>query len=325
MSRSRTQLPARSILLFLLLAVGVLSAHASDRPLPGQGFAEVPGGPVWYKIVGDGSGLPLLLLHGGPGGTSCGYSLLDKLGDERPLIRYDQLGTGRSGRPSDLALWTVERYVEELHALRQHLGLDRFHLLGHSWGASLAGAYVLEKGTDGIASVIFSSPLISTPRWIEDANLLRQELPEDIQHMLESHEAAGTTDSEEYRQASEIFYERHVYRGEPKELMDDCSDAPGSPLIYNYMWGPTEFHATGTLSDFDISGRLHEIDVPVLFVTGEFDEARPTTVASFQQKIPGAQMIVIKGVAHASISRAPDTYRRALEKFLDWVEGSYSP
>ena len=317
---------AAKIAIALITVCGIVAAEAVARsPAPGQGFVEVPGGPVWYKVVGEGDGLPLLLLHGGPGGTSCGYSLLDHLGDERPVIRYDQLGTGRSGRPNDLGLWTVERYVEELHALRQHLGLDRFHLLGHSWGASLAGAYVLAKGTDGIASVVFSSPLISTPRWIEDANLLRQNLPEDVQGVLNAHEAAGTTDSEAYRQASEVFYERHVYRGEPAEPMDDCSDAPGSSLIYNYMWGPTEFRATGTLRDFDISDRLHEITVPVLFVTGEFDEARPATVASFQRKIPGAQMIVIKGVAHASISRAPDTYRRALEKFLDWVEGSYSP
>jgi proline iminopeptidase len=88
------------------------------------------------------------------------------------------------------------------------------------------------------------------------------------------------------------------------------------------MWGPTEFHATGNLVNFDVTDRLHEIDIPVLFITGEFDEARPETVAKFQQLIPGAQMIVIKDVAHASLSRAPDVYRQALEKFLDWVEGN---
>jgi len=298
-----------------------LSLSASGRPpAPGQGFIEVPGGPVWYRVVGSGDGLPLLVLHGGPGGTSCGYSLLDKLGVERPVIRYDQLGTGRSGRPDDMSLWQAERFVEALHVIRQELGLRRFHLLGHSWGGSLAAAYVIEKGTDGIASLILSSPLLSTPRWVEDANYLRSQLPADVQETLTRHEKAGTTDSEEYREASEEFYSRHVSRGEPQEPMDDCDDAPWNRVIYNYMWGPTEFHATGNLRNFDLTARLHEIDVPVLFITGEFDEARPTTVAGFQAMIPGAQMIVIKGVAHASLSRAPETYRRALEKFLDWVE-----
>jgi proline iminopeptidase len=302
------------LLLFLSLA-------ASGRPPePGQGFIAVPGGPVWYRVVGSGDGLPLLVLHGGPGGTSCGFSLLDKLGDERPVIRYDQLGTGRSGRPDDMSLWQADRFIEALHVIRRELGLQRFHLLGHSWGGSLAAAYVIEKGTDGIASLILSSPLLSTPRWVEDANYLRSQLPADVQEVLTRHEKAGTTDSEEYREASAEFYALHVSRGEPQEPMDECEDAPWNPVIYNYMWGPTEFHATGNLRDFDLTARLHEIDVPVLFITGEFDEARPMTVASFQAMIPGAQMIVIKGVAHASLSRAPETYRRALEKFLDWVE-----
>jgi proline iminopeptidase len=309
-------------LLPLALLISFSTGFAADgKPEPGQGFIDVPGGPVWYKVSGAGDGLPLVTLHGGPGGTSCGNALLEALGDERPVIRYDQLGTGRSGRPDDLSLWTVERFVEELHLIRQELGLERFHLLGHSWGSSLAAAYVLEKGTDGIASVIFSSPLLSTPLWIQDANYLRGQLPVDVQATLAKHEVAGTTSSDEYREASEVFNQRHVSRGEAKEPMTDCDGAPWNSVIYNYMWGPTEFHATGTLVDFDVTGQLHEIDVPVLFIAGEFDEARPERVAEFQQLIPGAQMIVIKGVAHASLSREPIVYRQALEKFLDWVEG----
>jgi len=297
-------------------------AFADSTIEPGQGFIEVPGGPVWYKTVGTGDGIPVIALHGGPGGTSCGYSLLEPLGDQRPIIRYDQLGTGRSGRPSDLSLWETDRFVDALDVVLEELGADKYHLLGHSWGGALAGAYVTTKGTDRIASVILSSPLLSTPQWIADANFLRSQLPEDVQATLTEHEEAGTTDSDEYKEASDIFYARHVSRGEPKEERDDCSDAPWNPIIYNYMWGPTEFHATGNLSDFDVTENLGDIDVPVLYITGEFDEARPETVAKFQQMTPGSQFFVIKGVAHASMSREPDVYRRALEKFLDWVEGT---
>ena len=316
------RLVVKSTFACFMLALLPASGLAAGTLEPGQGFIEVPGGPVWYRVTGTGDGLPLLNLHGGPGGQSCGTSLLDPLGDQRPIIRYDQLGSGRSGRPDDPSLWTVERFVEELHVLRQELGLEKFHLRGHSWGSALAAAYVLEKGTDGIASVILSSPLLSTPQWVADANYLRAQLPADIQETLTRHEEAGTTDSEEYKQATREFYARHVSRGERKEESTGCDGAPSNSFIYNYMWGPTEFHATGTLIDFDVTERLHEIDVPVLFITGEYDEARPVTVARFQQLIPGAQMIVIKDVAHASLSRAPEIYRQALEKFLDWVEGT---
>ena len=310
----------RNSLRIALLLTFLASPLRAAGPAPGQGFIDVPGGPVWYEVTGSGEGLPLVVLHGGPGGTSCGFQLLQPLGAERPVIRYDQLGTGRSGRPDDLSLWRVERFVEELHAIRNDLGLDRFHLLGHSWGGALAAAYVIDKGTDGIASLTLSSPLISTPLWIEDANLLRRELPEDVQETLAKHEAAGTIDSDEYQAASREFYSRFVYRGDPPEPVPDCDDAPWNSVIYNYMWGPTEFRATGNLVDFDLTGRLHEIDIPVLFMAGEFDEARPARLAEFQRRIPGAQLVVIKGVAHASLSRSPTVYRQALEKFLDWAE-----
>lgn len=306
-----------ALALWGLFALGLAEARG---PAPGEGFVEVPGGPVWYRVSGDGPGIPLLMLHGGPGGTSCGFSHLDFLGEERPLIRYDQLGTGRSGRPDDEALWTVERFVEEVHRVRRHLGLERMHLLGHSWGGALAAAYVLEKGSGGIVSLTLSSPLLSTPQWVEDANELREELPADLQRTLAEHEAAGTTDSEEYQAASEEFYRRHVYAGDRPPEPEACEGAPWNQEIYEYMWGPTEFRASGKLLDFDLTARLHEIDVPVLFIAGEHDEARPETLARFQGLIPGARLEVLEGLAHATIGKAPQRYADLLEPFLDDTE-----
>ena len=303
------------IVLFFLPIISTTSLADNSS----QGFINVPGGPVWYKISGSGEGLPLLTIHGGPGSTSCGFSLLEPLGDQRSIIRYDQLGSGRSGRPDDLSLWEVDRFVEALDIIRNELILEEFHLLGHSWGAALAGAYILEKGTSGVASVIFSSPLLSTPLWIEDANYLRSQLPQDIQDTLKTHEAANTTNKDEYRAASSVFYDRHLTRGEAKEKVN-CGGAPWNQVIYEHMWGPTEFHATGNLIDFDLSGQLFKIDIPVLFITGEYDEARPETVSKFHKMIPSSEFIVIKDVAHASLSRAPEEYRRILEAFFEKIE-----
>ena len=108
--------------------------------------------------------------------------------------------------------------------------------------------------------------------------------------------------------------------GENKTMQAKCEDASWNPVIYNYMWGPTEFHPTGTLLDFDISDRLHEIEVPVLFITGEFDEARPETIRKFHESVPGSKFIVVEGVGHSSYSRKPEEFRASLEDFLDWAE-----
>ena len=73
----------KKVLLSTLLLALCSFVLSKENPLPDQGFIDVPGGPVWYRVAGDGTGIPLLVLHGGPGGTSCGYALLEPLGDMR--------------------------------------------------------------------------------------------------------------------------------------------------------------------------------------------------------------------------------------------------
>lgn len=306
--------------LVVLGASAVLCACATPiTALAQSGFVDVPGGPVWYEIMGDGDGAPLITLHGGPGGTSCSLQVLRPLGSDRAVVRYDQLGTGRSGRPDDPALWNRDRFVDELDALRRQLQIEEFHLLGHSWGGALAAYYALETDGDHVLSLTLSSPLISTDAWIEDTNKLRQELPMNVQSVLDEHEAAGTTDSDAYKAATEVFYSLFFTRGEAVEDYD-CAGAPGNGAIYLQMWGPTEFHATGSLQDFDLTARLGEIGVPTLFVTGEYDEARPESLAEFSALMPDSDLVVIPDVAHASFTRAPDRYRQIVSEFLQSVE-----
>jgi proline iminopeptidase len=294
-----------------LLLLAAVACLAQSR----EGFLNVPGGPVWYRVTGTGKGVPLLVLHGGPGGTSCSLGLLSKL-EGQPLVIYDQLGSGRSGRPSDRKLWTVERFVEELHAVRQQLGLKRMHLMGHSWGASLATAYVLAKGTSGIESLVLASGLLSTKDWIADAEVLRKELPLEVQRILRRHEAAGTTDSEEYRLAEQEYTRRFVRRSAKGAAAPDCEGSVSNKVIYEQMWGPSEFHATGSLKSFDVTGRLGELKLPVLLMVGEFDEARPSTAARYQKLIPGSKLAVVAGAAHALYLDNLEGTLRVLREFL---------
>ena len=92
---------------------------------------EVTGGSVWTARLGPRAGSPVLLLHGGPGAASdYMIPLAERLADRRPAVVYDQLGCGRSDRPDDTSLWTVDRSVAEVDQVRAALGLERCHLLG---------------------------------------------------------------------------------------------------------------------------------------------------------------------------------------------------
>lgn len=304
----------------LCLTLLVAACQRPGAVAPGEGFVAVPGGPAWYRVVGTGKQIPLLLVHGGPGGGSCRFSPLTALGADRPVVFYDQLGSGRSGRPTDMSLWRVERFVDELDAVRRQLGLRDVHLLGHSWGAALVAQYVLTKGTAGIHSVILGGPLLSTGDWIADADRLRQQLPEEVQAALSRHEQDGTTDSPEYAAATNEFYKRFLYHRQMRPDIPECRGSASNDVIYRYMWGPTEFRATGTLKQFDVTARLHEIRVPVLFMVGEFDEARPETVARYQRLIAGSQLAVIPGAGHVTTADAPEQVNETVRSFLARVE-----
>ena len=308
-------------LLFILAAVLWFSEPAQAQLQPGEGFIAVPGGRVWYRVVGSGPKTPLLVLHGGPGASACYLEGLSQLSDERAVIFYDQLGAGRSDRPLDTSLWRLDRFVTELAIVRSTLGLQQVHILGHSWGGALAAEYLLNHQPLGVRSVTFASPLISTPRWIADVTRLRSLLPDFVQRSLLRHEQAGTTSSDEYQSAAQVFYDRFVYRHQPRPVEADCAGSASGYSVYLTMWGPNEFQVTGNLRDFDRSARLGELRLPTLFLAGRYDEATPETIADFRGRVPGAEMVVFEDSAHMAMQDQTAQFTSAVRSFLRRAEG----
>ncbi len=279
------------------------------------GYAPVPGGNVFYRVIGGGEAAPLLTLHGGPGFPHNAFAPLVQLGDERAVIFYDQLGCGQSDRPDDPSLWRIERAVEEVDALRRHLGLTRINLLGHSWGGALAIDYVLSKPA-GVEKLVLVSPLVSTRRWLADAAILKAALPTDFRATIDRCERDGNYANEAYVQACEVFYARHVCRLRPLPAAYEESVAGLGEQVYNHMWGPSEFTCTGTLRDYERFERLAEIDAPTLWLCGRHDEARPETLALYQQQIPGSRLHVFENSAHMSYLEETDEFLRVVRAFL---------
>ena len=111
-----------------------------------EGFMPFLGYQTWYRIVGtktDNGKAPLIFLHGGPGSTHNYFEVLDWIADAdgRQLVMYDQLGCGNSYLDGHPELWNQETWLDELEALRAHLGLTECHILGQSWGGMMQIAY----------------------------------------------------------------------------------------------------------------------------------------------------------------------------------------
>lgn len=278
-------------------------------------FVDVPGGRIAVRRISGGGGTPLLVLHGGPGMASDYLEPLAALAKERPVVFYDQLGCGRSDRPRDPSLWRVDRFVEEVRRVREALDLSSVVLLGHSWGGCLAATYAL-TGPSGLAGLILASPLLSTDRWLEDAAVLRAELPPEVRAVLDRHEAMGSTDCPEYLAAALAFYKRHLCRLDPwPEALERTWGNMGTE-VYVSMWGPTEFNATGSLRGYDLTSDLPRISVPTLFTCGRHDEARPATVEGFRDLVPGATLAVFEQSSHTPHLEEPERYLEVVGSFL---------
>ena len=310
------------------LALGLLVGACRPPALtPRDGKLPVEGGSIFYRVVGGGGGVPVILLHGGPGYTSHYLEPLARsLGADRPAIIYDQLGSGRSDRITDSALLRPDRYVRELDSLRRALHLDRIHLYGHSWGSMLALEYLATKPA-GIVSVTLASPLITSAAWAHDGQLLLKTMPDSIQRIVAAHEAAGTTASQQYQDASLAYMKRYVFGMEtpfPPEV--DSAMAGYSPFVYETMWGPSEFNPTGSLKDFDRSAVLRELRMPVLFTVGRQDEAVPETIQRFARAVPNARVRIFEKSAHMAMLTERATYADSVRAFLRAAEsGSATP
>ena len=215
-----------------------------------EGRIPFKGHSTWYTIVGEGEEpgkLPLLLLHGGPGGA---HDYMESMGElargGRRVIMYDQLGCGKSPVPSQPG------HVDG-RAVRRGGGRRpprRWASTGCTSSASRGAAcsameYALTQ-PEGVESLVICDSPARMDLWVEEANRLRAELPPEVQATLLKHEQAGTTDDPAYEEACLVFYNRHVCRVPWSEsVARSFAQMPNE--VYMTMNGPSEFHCIGTL------------------------------------------------------------------------------
>ena len=309
------------------LAVPVLAETGPQ--LPGvrikpdrEAMVPVPGGRVYVRINGDldGPRPPIVMLHGGPGSSHWYFLNATAMAGERAVILYDQLDSGRSETPDDPANWQVARFVEELEAIRTHLKVKRWQVLGASWGGTVALEYAARQ-PKALAGVVLQSPLVSTEVWLKDARALKDGMPPAIRDLLDGCDTPGFAPKDQCDAATDAFNARHVrMRATPPEIGAYKAALPRSfsPGIYNHMWGRAEFTASGTLKDYDGRPLLARLDGKrSLFVAGEHDEARPATVKALAAMVPGgAAFAEIPAAAHSIMNDNPAGFLAVLGPWL---------
>lgn len=287
-----------------------------------EGYMPYLGYKTYYRVVGENTGnkKPLVLLHGGPGSTHNYFEVLDRLAEEdgRQLVMYDQIGCGESYLDGHPELWTAETWINELIALRKHLGLDEIHLLGQSWGGMQLLEYVCNYKPEGLKSLILSSTLPASWMWGIEAHRMIKELPQEYQDAIEKATATGDYSDPVYQAAEAEYMLRHA-AGPVTEDSPECLKRPVKKGGEAYVvgWGPNEYTPQGTLKDYDVTEQLKDIKEPTLVINGGNDLCTPYIAKYMYDRIPNSEWELFRTCRHMCFVEDNDRYVELMKEWLN--------
>jgi pimeloyl-ACP methyl ester carboxylesterase len=275
-------------------------------------FDGADGTRLAYHQAGEGR--PLICVPGGPMQASAYLGDLGGLSAHRSLVLLDLRGTGESAIPADPTSYRCDRQVDDVEALRVHLGLDRIDLLGHSAGAALALLYTA-RHPDRVGRLVLLNP---SPRAVglEITDLDRRQVAE-----LRRGEAwfpdafaaleriwSGEATAADWTAIAPFTYgqwdavaQAHLAR----EVSQTNADAAAV------------YYSAGALDPEATSASLARLRAPVLLVAGEYDVALPPKCAAEYAGLFGqAELAVQPGGGHYPWLDDPQWLVQTLAGFL---------
>ena len=280
-----------------------------------EGLETRDGRRLAYRRTGEG--LVLVCHGGGPGFSSLYLGGLAGLGDELELVLLDPRGTGGSAKPSDPRAYAIEDYVSDLEDLREHLGLERMQLFGHSHGGIVAIAYAA-RHPERVELLILASTLARFSPEQAAAMAVAVESHgdepwyDDARAALEAEEAGDFETDEELAELTlrEFPFYFASYGDDERAYLETLrGDTPNADALrlFNQEQVPS----------FDLRPELAQIAAPTLVITGEEDFITgPLPAAELSNGIAGAETVLIPGCGHFIFVEAPEAFRDSVLAFL---------
>jgi proline-specific peptidase len=255
----------------------------------------------------------VLVLHGGPGLDHTEFgSHLDELGDEFNVILVDQREQGRSDRGTPQDSWTVPRFAADVDALAAALELERYAVLGHSFGAFVALHHAVEHVNPPAATIISSG--VPSLRWLEGVEAALHEIADEElrSQVIASFEREEEVETE--REVLEILRDQlpfHFANAEDPRIEAALED------LETGVMSPDVLRVAPQQAELELEDRLGEIAHPVLVLAGRHD--RLTTVEAAEAiaaGIRGAALFVFEDSAHMAFAEEAEAYRGVVRDFL---------
>jgi len=302
----------------LLYQAPPLTGTVPERELadPDSRVVEVNGVTVHYKEMGQGEPV-YILLHGFGASEFSWREVMEPLSTSGRVIAYDRPAFGLTERPME-GNWTgtnpysVQGNVELLDGLMDELGVDKAILVGNSAGGEVAAAYAIEH-PERVQGLVLVDPAVGNgsrgpiPQWAVSLMASPQ-----IRHIapLLVRTIAGDMGNDTIRMAWH----------DPSRIDPEVYEGYRKPLRAN-NWDKALYEFTIAGNPANYSGRLANLTMPVLVVTGDDDQIVPTEQSiQVSREIPGAELVVLKDCGHVPQEECPDQFMTSVQSFLEDVK-----
>lgn len=272
---------------------------------------------LWVVERGPDEGVPLLVLHGGPGLDHHEFAdYLDPLTERGiRLVLVDQRACGRSERPPSHT-WTLERYAQDVIMLARALRLDLYAVLGHSFGAFVALQHAVDYPGAAAATVISGG--IPSERFLDRvAENLRTFEPVELREQVADSWARepDVTSAEAFARLMRDQYPFHF--ADPLDpriegYLDRTAHAVYAPEVLRHF-------ATESYGAIEVEDRLGDVSSPVLVLAGRHDRTCVVEGAeAIAAGVADAQLLVFETSGHMMFVEESEVFIEAVSRFLGW-------
>ncbi len=275
----------------------------------GQTFTHA-GVSLYYEVIGSASGTPLFVANGGPGFDHTYLHLSDawdQIAKSRKVVVYDQRGNGKSSHLTTGQSCTLRDQIEDLDALRAHLGADQIDLLGHSWGGLLAMTYAARYPQHIHRLLIVDS---AAPKWSDTVFLFKDVFPEGVEREDAANFASQMGDKSADESSLREYLSMLFYSPEKR----DAALAQMADVDENREVNQT---INRDLQQFDLNPELPKFHFPTIVMTGRYDMNVAAVVAyKIHKAIAGSKFVVFDRSGHMPFYEEPDKFVQTVQAFL---------
>lgn len=291
--------------------------------------AALRGTRIYFDIEGaglvpDGPGMrekrPAMIVHGGPGGDHSGFKpAFTPLADHLQLVYFDHRGQGRSAR-GDPDRYTLDENVEDMEALRLHLGLGPVVSIGTSYGGMVAIAHAA-RYPDAVSHLVLAVTAAHSG-FIDRARLIVDErgTPEQRQ-VCDTLWAGAFQTTEELQHYYEVMGPLYSRRFDKHAAAAIRGRSAPAPIPLNRAFGPG-----GTLRRMDLRPELPRITAPTLILAGRHDWiCAPEFSEELHAQLPGSTLRIFEHSAHSLRVDEPERLRAEIIAFTATPAGPDRP